>query len=112
MASRRHAAGGGPHDHRPRPPHRAHPLGTLLGVPWAEQAAVGPFSPVFVSDSLTIDFDQWADPVPQQHYAFRVDDAAFDAILGRIQAAGLAFRSHPLGADDHQVGQASGGRMV
>lgn len=87
-------------------------LGTLLEVPWAEQAAVGPFSPVFVNDGLTIDFDQWTDPVPKQHYCFRVDPEQFDAVLGRIQAAGLAFRSHPLGADDHRVNTAFGGRLV
>jgi hypothetical protein len=28
----------------------ARQLGTLLGVAWAEQGAVGPFSPVYISD--------------------------------------------------------------
>ena len=31
----------------------------LLGVPWAEQASVGPFSLVYVSEHLTLDFDEW-----------------------------------------------------
>lgn len=87
-------------------------LGTLLGVAWAEQATIGPFSPVYVSDSLTIDFDQWDREVPKQHYAFRVSDTAFDAIFQRIQAAGLAYRSTPVGAVDHQVNTAFGGRLV
>lgn len=87
-------------------------LGTLLGVPWAEQAAVGPFSPVYVSAGLTIDFDEWPEPIPQQHYCFRVGEAAFDAILARIQAAGLPWRSSPIGGDDYQVNHAFGGRLV
>ncbi len=87
-------------------------LGTLLGVPWAEQAAVGPFSQVYVSAGPTIDFDEWPEPIPQQHCCFRVDDAAFDAILARIQAAGLPWRSSPIGACDYQVNHAFGGRLV
>jgi hypothetical protein len=43
-------------------------LGTLLGVPWDAQGKVGPFSPVFVNDGLTIDFDEWVEPIPKQHY--------------------------------------------
>jgi catechol 2,3-dioxygenase-like lactoylglutathione lyase family enzyme len=87
-------------------------LAWLLAVPWAEQGRVGPFSPVYVNDGLTLDFDQWTGPVPQQHYAFRVGAAQFDAILGRIRAQGLAFRSLPHGPDDHQVNSAFGGRIV
>lgn len=90
----------------------ARQLAGLLGVPWAAQAAIGPFSPVYVSSSLTLDFDTWPLQVPQQHYCFRVDEAAFDAILARIQAAGLAYRSTPHGTDDHQVNCAFGGRLL
>jgi catechol 2,3-dioxygenase-like lactoylglutathione lyase family enzyme len=87
-------------------------LGHLLGVPWAAQAAFGPFSPVYVSPSLTMDFDEWSEPVPRQHCAFRVTDEEFDSILQRIKAAGLPFRSSPTGPDDHQVNYSFGGRLV
>lgn len=87
-------------------------LGQLLGVPWAEQASIGPFSPVFVNDGLTIDFDQWESEVPKLHYCFRVSEDEFDAILGRIRAAGLPYRSTPHGANDNQVNAAFGGRLV
>ena len=87
-------------------------LGTLLEVPWAEQGNVGPFSPVFVNDGLTIDFDQWTDTVPKQHYCFRVNQLEFDSILDRIKAAGLPYRSLPLGEDDHKVNRAFGGNLV
>jgi catechol 2,3-dioxygenase-like lactoylglutathione lyase family enzyme len=90
----------------------ARQLGTILGVPWAEQGSVGPFSPVYVSHELTLDFDQWTDPVPKQHYCFRVTDVEFEAILSRIREAGLAYRSLPHGPDDHAVNLAFGGRLV
>jgi len=52
-------------------------LAAILDVPWSAQAAVGPFSAVYVSDNLTVDFDEVAPgaDVPLQHYAFRVSDA-------------------------------------
>lgn len=90
----------------------ARQLAELLGVPWAEQAATGPFSPVYVSSSLTLDFDEWPGPIPRQHYCFCVPEDEFDAILGRIKASGLAYRSTPIGDDDYKVNPAFGGRLV
>jgi len=89
-------------------------LATILAVPWAAQAAVGPFSAVYVSDDLTVDFDEVAPgaEVPLQHYAFRVSDAEFDALLDRLKTLGIAWRSTHIGADDFQVNTHSGGRIV
>ena len=78
-------------------------LARLLDVPWAEQGVIGPFSPVYVNDGLTLAFDQWSGPLPRLHFAFRVAPEVFDAVLGRIQDAGLAYRSLPHGPDDHQI---------
>ena len=86
-------------------------LAELLGVPWSE-TGVGPFSPVYVSDGLTLDFDQADGAFPVQHYCFRVTEAEFDAILGRIRAAGIAWRSLPHGPADRQVNTAHGGRIA
>ncbi len=86
-------------------------LAHLLGVPWAE-SGVGPFSPVYVNDELTLDFDEASEPFPTQHYCFRVDQDEFDAILGRIRAAGLPFRSSPHGPVDYKVNTDHGGRIV
>src|ERR1700741_272388 len=44
-------------------------LAELLGVPWSE-TGVGPFAPVYVNDGLTIDFDEWTEPLPMIHYCF------------------------------------------
>ena len=87
-------------------------LAHLLDVPWVEQGAVGPFSSVFVNDGLTLDFDQWTEPLPRLHYCFRVASAEFDAVLARMQAAGMAYRSLPHGPDDHQINPAFGGRLI
>lgn len=86
-------------------------LARLLGVPWAESGA-GPFSPVYVNDGLTLDFDEMKGQIPKQHYCFRVDEAGFDAILGRITAAGLQYRSTPHGPVDFKVNTDHGGRIV
>jgi len=86
-------------------------LAELLGVPWDETGA-GPFSPVYVNDGLTLDFIDDDGPFPVQHFCFRVDEPTFDAILARIRAAGIAFRSSVRGPPDMLVNTHYGGRMV
>jgi hypothetical protein len=86
-------------------------LAELLGVPWSP-TGVGPFAPVFVNDGLTLDFDQWAEPIPPIHYCFRVDERDFDAILARLQAAGIAYRSSVHGPLDYEIDTRHGGRIV
>ena len=86
-------------------------LAELLGVPWSA-TGVGPFAPVYVNQGLTLDFDAWAEPLPLTHYCFRVNEDEFDAILGRIQAAGIAYRSAVHGPVDLQIDTQHGGRIV
>ena len=89
-------------------------LAAILAVPWSAQAAVGSFSAVYVSDELTVDFDQVeaGAQVPLQHYAFRVSEAEFDDLLERLKALGIAWRSTPIGPDDYQINTHGGGRLV
>ena len=82
-------------------------LSELLGVPWAK-AGVGPFSPVYVNDGLTLDFIQTDEAFPVHHYCFRVNQAEFDAILGRLKAAGIKYRSTVRGPDDMEVSKEYG----
>ncbi|CAN5500041.1 hypothetical protein BH11PSE9_BH11PSE9_38410 [soil metagenome] len=86
-------------DHTIVPSHHAaasaERLATLLGVPWSAADSVGPFSPVYVSDGLTLDFIKTDEPFPIYHFCFRVGEEEFDAILGRLQAAGIAYLSSP-----------------
>ena len=86
-------------------------LAELLGVPWAKKSA-GPFSPVYVNEGLTLDFIQTEEAIPIHHYAFRVSEEEFDAIFGRIRAAGIPYRSQPHGAMDMKVNTEHGGRIV
>jgi catechol 2,3-dioxygenase-like lactoylglutathione lyase family enzyme len=87
-------------------------LASLHGVPWSE-SGVGPFSPVYVNAGLTIDFiDDSSTQLPVQHFCFRVDDQTFDAILRRLKAAGIKYRSSVHGPDDMQVNSQYGGRIV
>ncbi len=77
-------------------------LAELLGVPWAATGA-GPFSPVYVNDGLTLDFQDTDEAFPIYHFCFRVSPQDFDTILGRIKAAGIKYRSTVSGAMDMQV---------
>ena len=86
-------------------------LAEILGVPWSE-TGVGPFAPVYVSDSLTLDFDQTNEPFPILHYCFRLGQDEFDAVLGRIRAAGIPYRSNVHGPVDMQVNTQHGGSIV
>jgi hypothetical protein len=85
-------------------------LAELLGVPWGD-AAAGPFTAVYVNDALTLDFDESA-AFPVQHYCFRMSEGEFDALLARIHAHRIAYRSTPHGPADMQVNTAHGGRIV
>lgn len=89
----------------------ARQLGELLGVPWAP-SGIGPFAPVYLNGGLTLDFIETDEDFPVEHFCFRVSDAEFDAILGRIEAAGIPYRSTVRGPVDHQVDTQFGGRGV
>lgn len=86
-------------------------LAELLGVRWSE-TGVGPFAPVYVNDGFTLDFDEWPEPIPRIHYCFRVNPDEFDAILHRIQTAGIPYRSGVHGPVDYQVDTQHGGHIV
>ena len=86
-------------------------LSEILGVAWSD-VTLGPFSAVFVNDGLTLDFVQTDEPFPVEHFCFRVTEADFDAILRRLQAAGIAYRSNVRGPQDMQVSHRFGGRNV
>jgi hypothetical protein len=77
-------------------------LAELLGVRWSKTGA-GPFSPVYLNDGLTLDFIETDESFPVEHYCFRVESQEFDAILGRIKAAGIPYRSEVRGPVDMRV---------
>jgi len=84
-------------------------LAGLLDVPWQESQ--GSFTPVYVNPTLTLDFAD-REQFEHHHYCFHVSDAEFDAILGRIQAARISYRSSPRGENDMQINPRLGGKNL
>jgi catechol 2,3-dioxygenase-like lactoylglutathione lyase family enzyme len=94
-------------------------FGRLMGLPTGE---VRHFAPVKITDGLVLDFaeiddvDLWSKEdghFARQHYAFKVSEAEFDEIFGRVQAEGLRYGSGP-GPKlyDMQINHNRGGRGV
>jgi hypothetical protein len=86
-------------------------LGELLGVPFGP-ARLGPFHAVYLNDGLTLDFIESSESFPVSHFCFRVGPEEFDAILGRIKAAGIKYRSLVRGPVDMKVDTQFGGKGV
>ena len=85
----------------------AQQLAELLGVPWGV-ARIGPFVAVYLNEGLTLDFQDTDEAFPVSHYCFRLAQHEFDAILERIKAAGIEFRSTVQGPWDFKVGEEYG----
>jgi catechol 2,3-dioxygenase-like lactoylglutathione lyase family enzyme len=83
----------------------------LFGLAY-EEGRDGYFAPVKVNDGLTLLFDDETGAFESHHYAFHVSDAEFDAIFGRVKAAGLVFGSAPWSAEDGRLNDWGGGRGV
>ncbi len=97
--------------------------GKMSEAAWQEYRAQR--ASVYINDSLTVDFinvrsasaatigmgkpDQ---PVPVNHYCFRVSDADFDAIVERIKRAGVKLSSTGLGEPDDRINTRMGGKGV
>ena len=67
------------------------------------------FAPVQVNEALTLDFDD-AEDFERHHYAFKVSDAEFDEIFGRLEAEGIVYGSGPRSQDDMEINHRRGGR--
>jgi catechol 2,3-dioxygenase-like lactoylglutathione lyase family enzyme len=79
----------------------------IFGLPY--EGGSGHFAAVQVNESLTLDFDT-RDNFESHHYAFYIGDEEFDAIFGRIKAAGLPYGSGPFSPQDGQINTRRGGR--
>jgi catechol 2,3-dioxygenase-like lactoylglutathione lyase family enzyme len=69
----------------------------------------GHFAPVQVNADLTLDFDTDTS-FERHHYAFHVDDSTFDAILARVQSAGIVYGSDPWHTENRELNDWNGGR--
>jgi len=72
---------------------------------------VSHFAPVKVNAHLTMDFDDATD-FDTHHYAFKVTDAEFEAIFGRLKASGTTYGSEPWTPKDGKLNSRHGGRGV
>ena len=61
---------------------------------------------------IALDFIQTDEDFPVYHFCFRVSEAEFDAILARIEAAGIAYRADVRGGGEGRINTEYGGRMV
>lgn len=69
----------------------------------------GPFAPVRVNDTLTLDFDDRRE-VAHHHYAFHVSDGEFDAVLGRVKQEAIPYGSEPNATSNMQLNHRMDGR--
>ncbi|MER5389436.1 VOC family protein [Saccharopolyspora sp. NPDC002686] len=84
-------------------------LADILGVEVG--AEFGPFVPVELDNSITLDYMTQSDVQPQ-HYAFLVDEAEFDEAFGRIRDAGIAYWADPAHQKPGEINHRWGGRGV
>jgi catechol 2,3-dioxygenase-like lactoylglutathione lyase family enzyme len=84
-------------------------LGRILGL--AVGAPTGPFVPLVLGNGVMLDFGA-ADEVHGQHYAFLVSEDEFEAALGRIKDAGLAYWADPSHRESGRINTWNGGRGV
>ncbi|PON15436.1 VOC family protein [Candidatus Entotheonella serta] len=89
------------------PVDNAQSLADLLGVSW--ETGRGHFTPVYVNDTLTLDFAE-RDSFASHHYCFHVSDVEFDSIFDRVRQANIVYRSTPMGPDDMKLNTRLGGR--
>lgn len=83
-------------------------LSEVLGLPPPQ--TIGPFAVVQVDADLSLDFLDTAGSIAQQHYAFLVTEAEFDAILTRIRQRGAAFWADPGRREPGRINHWDGGR--
>jgi catechol 2,3-dioxygenase-like lactoylglutathione lyase family enzyme len=79
----------------------------IFGLPYG--GVRGHFAPVQVNASLTFDFDNH-EQFESHHYAFHISDEEFDAILGRVRAAGRRYGSEPNTPEDGRINTRRDGR--
>lgn len=86
-------------------------LAYLLDVPW-EDTGPGGFTPVYINDGLTLEFNQADNVLPVQHFCFRVSETEFGEILDRIQQKNIDYRSSPHGPVDMKINRRNGGLNI
>jgi len=85
-------------------------LAEMLGRP--PPAKFGHFDVVDLDNGVSMDFAARDGEVAMQHYAFLIDEADFDAVLGRIEARKLDYWADPARRHAGEINHNDGGRGV
>jgi catechol 2,3-dioxygenase-like lactoylglutathione lyase family enzyme len=85
-------------------------LARMLGRP--APTHFGPFAVVDLDNDVSLDFHATAADIRPQHYAFLIGEADFDAVLARIEAAGLEHWADPVRRRTGEINHNDGGRGV
>lgn len=85
-------------------------LARMLGLP--TPTSFGPFAVVEMDNGVSLDFHATDEAVRSQHYAFLIGEPDFDAVLGRIKAAGLDHWADPARRRAGEINHHDGGRGV
>src|SRR5262245_41608757 len=75
-------------------------------------ARFGPFLVVELDNGVSLDFHETEDEIAPQHYAFLIGEDDFDAVFGRIRAAGLEHWADPGRTRPREINRSDGGRGV
>lgn len=85
-------------------------LADTLGRP--APVRFGPFHVVELDNGISLDFHDKSGDIAWQHYAFLIDEAAFDAVFGRIRARGLRYWADPGKTREGEINHRDDGRGV
>jgi catechol 2,3-dioxygenase-like lactoylglutathione lyase family enzyme len=59
---------------------------------------------------VSLDFHDTNDEIAPQHYAFLIDDAAFDDVFARIKSRGVTYWADPGKSRINEINNNDGGR--
>lgn len=85
-------------------------LSEMLGLP--EPVPFLHFLVIDLDNGASIDFMEKSGVISTQHYAFRVDEDGFDAVLGRIRARDIDHWADPTRSLPGAINHYGGGRGV
>ncbi|MGE0409924.1 MAG: VOC family protein [Amphiplicatus sp.] len=85
-------------------------LATLFGLPRPRR--FGPFMVVDTANGVSLDFIDDDREITEQHYAFLVSEAEFDAIFARIEAQAMTYWADPFARRAGEINRNDGGRGV
>ncbi|MGW3649550.1 VOC family protein [Streptomyces sp. NPDC000878] len=83
-------------------------LADILGLEVSPQ--YGPFIPVAIPNSVTLDYMDTDGTITPQHYAFLVSEDDFDTIFTRIRDTGLMYWADPFHHRPQEINRNDGGR--